>query len=132
MTGAGAVELFTYRAATASLPGTRWAVTGVNNGRGGVESNSLTEALTASFDDNGSFAGFGGCNQLSGPYTVASAGNVSIGPLASTRKTCGDAVDRTESEYEAALSRVATYELHGGDLTLRDRQGATQVTARPG
>jgi heat shock protein HslJ len=131
MTGSGHVELFTYRAAAVSLSGTAWAVTGVNNGRGAVESTSLTEALTATFGENGSFAGFGGCNQLSGQYTVAGAGQLSIGPLASTRKTCGTDVDRTESEYEAALSRVSAYELSGGDLTLRDRQGATQLTARP-
>jgi heat shock protein HslJ len=132
MTGAGDVELFSYRAATVALPGTAWAVTGVNNGRGGVESTALTEALTASFGENGSFTGFGGCNQLNGSYTVPGAGQLSIGPLTSTRKTCGSDVDRTESEYQAALSRVSTYELAGGDLTLRDSQGATQVTARPG
>jgi heat shock protein HslJ len=136
MTGDGDVELFTYRVASASLAGTTWAVTGVNNGRGGVESTALTEALTATFGENGSFTGFGGCNQLNGPYAVSNDGagaeRLSIGPLASTRKTCGTDVDRTESEYEAALSRVSTYELAGGDLTLRDRQGATQVTARPG
>ena len=43
----------------------------------------------------------------------------------------GEAVDpagATESQYFAALDKVATYEISGRTLTLRDKDGAAQVT----
>src|SRR5262249_51918040 len=49
LTGANAVALFTYRAASTGLTGTRWKVTGVNNGNGAVTTTTLTEKLTALF-----------------------------------------------------------------------------------
>ena len=121
--------LLEYSAAASDLRGTSWSVTGVNNGRGAVEATALTEALTATFGQDGSFQGFGGCNQLSGTFTTSGNNGVKIGPLASTRKACGDAVDQLETEYSAALGNVATWEIDGQTLTLRDAQGATQVTA---
>jgi heat shock protein HslJ len=121
--------LLAYSAAASDLPGTSWSVTGVNNGKDAVEATALTEALTATFGQDGSFQAFGGCNQLSGKFTTSGNNGVKIGPLASTRKTCGDAVDQLETEYSAALGNVATWEINGQTLTLRDAQGATQVTA---
>ena len=129
MTGAGGTELFTYNAAATSLEGTSWKVTGVNNGKGAVEATSLTEKLTANFDKANAFTGFGGCNQLRGAYTLAGTNGVSLGPLASTKKTCGSAVDQLEGQYATALSHVASFEIAGTTLTLRDSTNATQVTA---
>ena len=37
----------------------------------------------------------------------------------------------TEQQYFAALAKVATYQLEGNQLTLRDSQGATQVSFVP-
>ena len=34
----------------------------------------------------------------------------------------------TENQYFAALANVTTYQLEGNQLTLRDADGATQVT----
>ena len=34
----------------------------------------------------------------------------------------------TENQYTAALAKVTTYQLEGNQLTLRDADGATQVT----
>lgn len=123
-------ELFTYNAAPTSLSGTHWRVTGVNNGKGAVETTTLTEKLTASFGTDKTFSGFGGCNQLTGPYTLSGTSGVKIGPLAATRKTCGTAVDQLESQYATALSHAVKYELAGTTLTLRDDNNATQVTAQ--
>jgi heat shock protein HslJ len=130
LTGNESAELFTYNAAPTSLSGTTWNVTGVNNGKGAVESTALTEKLTASFGADKSFSGFGGCNQLTGAYTLSGTTGVKIGPLAATRKTCGTAVDQLESEYVSALSHTTNYELAGTTLTLRDGSNATQVTAQ--
>jgi len=122
-------SLLEYTAAASDLRGSSWSVTGVNNGRGGVESTALTEALTATFGQDGSFQAFGGCNQLVGMFMTSGNNGVKIGPLMSTRKACGDAVDQLEAQYNAALANVVTWETNGQTLTLRDAQGVTQVTA---
>jgi heat shock protein HslJ len=129
LTGTANAELFTYEAAPTSLRGTTWKVTGVNNGKGAVEATTLTEKLTASFGTDNSFSGFGGCNQLTGPYTLSGTTGVTIGPLTATKKTCGTAVDQLESQYVTALSHATNYELAGTTLTLRDDSNTTQVTA---
>jgi len=130
LTGSGSVTLLVYSKASTTLTGTAWKVTGVNNGKGAVESTTSTEKLTATFGADGGFSGFGGCNQLGGEYKLSGANGLSIGPLRSTAKACGTAIDQLESEYGTALSHVAGYEIAGTTLTLRDKNGATQVTAR--
>jgi heat shock protein HslJ len=125
----GAV-LATYNATTNTLAGTSWQVTGVNNGQQAVVSTSATEKLTATFADDDTFAGFDGCNQLSGPYSSDDSGALTFGPLAATQKACGDPqVEQLATEYAAALAAVTTYDISGNTLTLRDASGATQVTA---
>jgi heat shock protein HslJ len=39
-------------------------------------------------------------------------------------------VDALESQYSAALGKVASYAISGDDLTLRNAAGETQVTYR--
>ena len=129
LSGSGGSVLFTYRHAATGLTGSTWRVTGVNNGKGAVESTSATNKLTARFAADDSFHGFGGCNEMSGPYKLTGAGGLSIGPLAATKKACEQAVDQLEAQYNTALGHVAAYEIAGSTLTLRDTNGATQVTA---
>ncbi len=52
-------------------------------------------------------AGFAGCNRFSGPYTLRS-GALTLGPLATTRKTCGQDADRLERAYLDAISHIDT------------------------
>ena len=130
LTDAKGVTLFTYKAASNSLSGTSWKVTGVNNGNGAVSTTSLTEKLTASFAANGQFSGFGGCNTLGGPYKLTGNNGVTIGPLHSTLIACEGDVGELETEYTTALSHVTSYEINGTKLTLRDKNNATQVTAQ--
>jgi heat shock protein HslJ len=129
LTGAGGSSLLVYAAGAATLVGLSFGVTGVNNGRGAVETSALTAALTARFVADGSFQAFGGCNELTGTYRTSGAAGIEIGPLTSTHKACTEEVDALEAAYVAALGRVSSYDLVGGRLTLRDREGATQVTA---
>lgn len=130
LTGSASVKLLVYSAASRALTGTAWNVTGVNNGKGAVASTTSTEKLTATFGAGGEFSGFGGCNQLGGEYTLSGANGLSIGPLRSTAMACGTAIDQLEAQYSTALSHVASYEIAGTTLTLRDKNGATQVTAQ--
>jgi heat shock protein HslJ len=126
---AAEATLLTYRAGATSLEGTSWAVRGVNNGSGAVVTSAPTEKLTASFGTDGSFSGFGGCNTLAGPYGTSGRDGVTIGPLSSTEKSCGEEADRLEAQYAAALAATTRFELEGDQLTLRDGNGAAQVTA---
>jgi heat shock protein HslJ len=130
LTGSNGTDLLVYKASSTSLVGTRWKVTGVNNGKGAVVATALTEKLTAAFGAGDAFSGFGGCNELTGPYKLTANRGLSIGPLAATKKTCGTAVNQLEAEYSTALSRASSYELTGNTLTLRDSSNATQITAQ--
>jgi heat shock protein HslJ len=122
-------ELFTYTESS-GIKGSTWNVTGVNNGNGAVVSTALTEKLTASFEDNGRFSAFGGCNHMGGPYKLTGTNGLTIGPLASTLIGCEGDVGEIEAEYSTALSRVTQYEISGTTLTMRDKNNATQVTAQ--
>jgi heat shock protein HslJ len=132
LSGSDGKELMRYVVTKKALSGTSWQVTGVNNGKGAVESTSLTENLTAQFGADNTFSGSGGCNQLSGPYTSNATTTLTIGPLSATEKSCADDVNQLEAAYTAALGAVAAYEISGDTLTMRDTSGATQVTAMRG
>jgi heat shock protein HslJ len=70
-------------------------------------------------------SGFGGCNQLSGPYQRA-GGTLKLGPLASTRMACADQ-GRTalEINFLTALQATTGYSKAGRLLTLTDSGGRT-------
>ena len=121
--------LFVFRAGATGLEGTSWKVTGVNNGRGAVEGSSLTEALTLEFAAGGTLSGSNGCNTFSGSYTTTGT-TIAISPdLATTLIACEPDVDALAQQYTAALTASTTFEVSGSMLTLRDAQGAMQVTA---
>jgi heat shock protein HslJ len=123
------VTLFTYTSQPSGIAGTAWRVTGVNNGKGAVSASQLTSRLTAAFGADEQFDGFGGCNQMSGPYTTSEKNDLTIGPLSSQQKACAADVMDLENQYAVALSKVSTYDISGDTLTLRDGSGATQITA---
>jgi heat shock protein HslJ len=129
LTGKGDGVLATYTPGLASLEGTSWTVTGVNNGRGGVEATALTENLSATFGPDGAFTGVA-CNNLAGTYQVTGTDGLTITKLAATLMGCPPELAALESQYTAALGEVRTYAISGDTLTLRDGGGATQITAR--
>ncbi len=114
-----------------SLTGTRWVATGVNNGKGGVESIVTGTTLTAIFTAPGAMAGSGGCNDYNGPYTT-SGGTIKIGPLAATLKICASpaGVDDQEAQYFAALQKATKFAISFDTLELRDDSGALQASFR--
>jgi heat shock protein HslJ len=114
-----------FTAQTQSLAGTSWAVIGYNNGKQAVVSVLTGTKLTADFGKDGSLSGFGGCNEYHAPYK-ATAPKISIGPVSSTRKYCGQpaGVDDQETRYLAALETAATYTVEGNRLELRTASGA--------
>lgn len=128
---AGEVVLQFAAYAPPTLEGTLWAAVGINNGRGGVQSLAEGTAATATFAD-GTVSGNSGCNTFTAAYTLDGA-NLTIGPAASTMMMCADPEGLMEQEtnFLNGLANVATWEIHNGVLTLRDADGATQITFLP-
>jgi len=120
--------LLSYVAVVASLPGTSWRATGINNGKGAVVTVTGTRDVTATFDPDRRMTGDAGCNTYGGPYVIEGENSLVLGPLSVTSMACEEPAMTTESDYLAALDRVATYEITGSTLTLRDLSGAAQVT----
>ena len=121
-------NVLVYQAAPKdTLSGTSWTATGVNNGKGAVESVAAGTTITASFGADGQLSGSGGCNQYSATFTSAD-GTIVIGPIAGTRMACDPAVSDQETAYFAALDAATTYKVQGSTLELRDDSGALQVS----
>ncbi len=122
--------LMVYTPGTTTVIGSSWVASGINNGKEAVVSSDQTSAATAEFGEDGTVTGTGGCNTFTAPYTLDGSDGIVIGPIASTRKACPEPVSTTEAQFFAALEATTTYRLEGDTLTLRDAQGATQVTFR--
>jgi heat shock protein HslJ len=117
--------LATFGVQSQALAGTAWIVVVYNNGKQAVISVLADTKLTAVFDRNGHVSGSAGCNDYNGP-AKATPPKIVIGPLASTRKTCGSpsGVMDQESAYLAALETAATYSIQGSTLEFRTAHGA--------
>jgi heat shock protein HslJ len=123
---AGGTQTLIYAAGPANPLEGEWTVTGYNNGKEAVVSPVSGTTLTATFTAD-MVSGSAGCNDYNGSYTL-DGDKVTIGPLATTRKACEQAVMDQETEFLAALQTPSTVEQNGGIITLRDAAGATQVT----
>jgi heat shock protein HslJ len=125
LSGAGKSALVVYNAQSQDLAGTSWEAVGYNNGKQAVTSVLAGTTLSADFGKDGNLSGNAGCNTYSGPYKVT-GNQITIGPLASTRKACADpaGVMEQETQYLEALQTAATYQMEGNSLELRTKDGA--------
>jgi heat shock protein HslJ len=123
---AGGNAVATFTAQPTSLPGTSWTVIGYNNGRGGVVSVIIGTEITAVFGEDGTLSGSAGCNNYTASYEADDAGNISIGPAATTRMMCSDpeGIMEQENEYLASLETAATYNVEGERLQLRTAENS--------
>jgi heat shock protein HslJ len=122
------LPLATFVVQSQSLASTRWTVLSFNNGKQAVVSVMAPTNLTANFDAKGNLSGFAGCNDYSADVK-ATPPKISIGPVASTRKSCSTpaGVMEQETAYIAALSTAATYQVQGSTLEFRTASGAIAV-----
>ncbi len=74
----------------------------------------------------GRVAGFGGCNQITGSYSVEGA-TIAFSDIASTMMACADGAD-TERAFSEALAKAQSWRLIGEHLDLFD--GAGDLVAR--
>ncbi|QNE75994.1 META domain-containing protein [Streptomyces finlayi] len=108
----------------APLTGTTWTVTTLNDGETATSlpAGTRDKAPRIVFGKDGTVEGNLGCNNFRGKATVAGS-SITFGPLASTRKMCGDAEMDVERSVLAALSGKTTYEIDGRALSLTAENG---------
>jgi heat shock protein HslJ len=68
--------------------------------------------------------GFSGCNQFTMPYATQDTG-LRFGPIAGTRKSCGQALDAVETSYYTNLALVTHYSITGDTLNLTSATNET-------
>ena len=126
---AAGATLASFAAQGTELAGTAWQVTAYNNGQQAVVSVKTGSTITMSFTPQGRVSGSGGCNNYSGSYT-ASAGQLTIASVATTRRACADpeGVMAQEAAFLRALETVASARREGLRLELRTPTGALAVT----
>lgn len=73
--------------------------------------------ITLEFLADGTVKGNGGCNQFTGTYTLA-GNKLRFGPIASTKKTCGPALDEQEFTFFSFLKRIDTAKVEDDEMEL--------------
>jgi heat shock protein HslJ len=115
---------------SATLVGTPWSATGINNGKNAVVSLAAGSEVTAVFAGDGRLSGNAGCNKYSAAYEV-DGNKISIKAPISTKMACPDPkVLEQETAYLIAVTKATTYRMDGDKLELRDDEGALQVGFR--
>jgi heat shock protein HslJ len=79
------------------------------------------------FQDDGTVAGYTGCNRFTGSYSI-SGDRIDIGPLATTKMACPDLAMNLEDRILASLDHASTFVRDRANLTLRDDGGAVVAT----
>jgi len=110
----------------ANLVGTAWAASGYNNGKGGFTTPVVGTQLTIQFAADGKVSGSSGCNTFTGSYQTSGT-MLTLGPLATTRMACEQAIMDQEQAYLAALAATKSYGIVGNMLTLSDAGGVRMV-----
>ncbi|OWU82387.1 META domain-containing protein [Phaeobacter sp. 22II1-1F12B] len=87
------------------LTGREWLVEDIDGN--GVIDNARTTLI---FDGEGRVHGSGGCNSYTGAYEI-DGDQLSLGPVASTRKACVPALGDQEAKFFAALNEVERFEI---------------------
>lgn len=85
------------------------------------------EPLNLRFDSGDQAGGNSGCNIYGGSYRATDT-TLTFGALASTQRACLDpALNDQETAFYQALDAVVAYALVGGQLVLKDANGAARL-----
>ena len=124
----GTTVLATFVAANEDLAGSIWLVTGYNNGREAVVSPLLGADIIVNIDDANLISGNAGCNDFFASIEAAD-GEIEIGNVGATRRTCAEpaGVMEQEAEFFAALESAATFTVEGDFIELRNADDAIAV-----
>ncbi|RRR75539.1 MAG: META domain-containing protein [Candidatus Viridilinea halotolerans] len=90
------------------------------------------QPLELSFDpDNGSIAGFGGCNRFSGNYHLSGDNQITFTQLSTTLRECiPSGVMEQEQHFFNLLRDVTNYTLTPTTFTLQTSAGETLIFVR--
>jgi heat shock protein HslJ len=94
-----------------------------------------TTDITLTFNADGTLTGYGGCNNYFGSYTLTgtttkSGNGITVGPLASTKKSC-EINGQQETTYLAILQDTMAYAVNSNQLTLTDKSNNALVYEVP-
>ena len=103
----------------ADLEGVSWILTQMTTVGGQTEIVSV--GVSAEFDGS-TISGNSGCNQYHASYQ-AQGSRISFGPIAGTKKLCGDPADSTETRYLQLLGDVGSYRISGRSMSMNDTSG---------
>jgi heat shock protein HslJ len=108
------------------LVGTTWKMIAYNNGKGGMAQPDASSAVIIDFKSDGTLSGSAGLAGYEAKYSVSGSTLKLTSPLASQQAgTPNLAVQDTD--FLAALQKVASFEIVGNKLTLKDAAGAVAV-----
>jgi heat shock protein HslJ len=130
LTTASGAALEFEREPAPTLGGRTWSVTQYNNGRQAVVSLLPDTVLTLSFE-NGAVSGQAGCNTFRATYSVQ-GGGITIGPPATTRKSCAEPLMAQERAFLTALESATRWTIDGGILDMHRADGERALSAKPG
>ena len=100
------------------LAGTSWALAEL-----GGEALPEGVTVTATFGEDGTLSGSGGCNRYNTTYVVAGT-SLTISPqIAATMMMCPDAQMQVEQAYFAALAEVESFDMTADALVLTNAGG---------
>lgn len=74
------------------------------------------------FHPDGKVSGFAGCNRFFGTF-VATDSTLDVGPLATTRMACPDAIMQQEMAFLGKIGGAAGYQITGHAMTLQATDG---------
>ena len=106
-------------AATGSLTGQDWLL--ATMGGQPVEPSLGT---SATFADDGTVSGSGGCNGYDSTYTI-DGDSISIAPVAATRMACAPEANESESSFFAAMEGATSFTVSGSDLVIATVDGSS-------
>lgn len=81
--------------------------------------------ITAKFEQDGQLSGFAGCNTYTSSYQAGSNQSLTLGPIATTMKSCTEPIGIMDQEahYLNSLQTAASFKTEVGQLTLQDGAG---------
>jgi len=110
----------TGRLSLADIAGTEWVLTKLAWTEAAPPEPRVTFQL-----DGGTIAGSAGCNRYTATATGIAAGEITIGPVAATRKMCPPDIMAVETPYLQRLGAVTRYQFLSGQLLLAwEKDGA--------
>ncbi len=101
------------------LLNTYWKLILLNDTEIIVSDNQQEPHIT--FNAENRISGSDGCNRMMGSY-LREGDRLTLGEMAGTKMACAGGAEQTQA-FNEALTKVATYSVHGDQLELRDATG---------